>query len=585
MSLELLLTDLRTLGPAMGQGLALSSAHHAPRPEQRAPCGLSAPGHSNDLGSEGWGVVIPDSDAGKERLQWIRPLTELRRRQCGAGDIEVLRAPPGQSARDARQWRAEYEAMHPLRRPGYLLLLGDLDEISLALQQELMVSACVGRLCFTTPEGTPDRAGYEAYCAKICDMEAAQQSWSDEARLLFYASRDGSDAVNTGYMDLIRRCYLDARQDQGLPIEDFRIFGSAADHQWYTGDEHAEARERTLLYWAEMRQPAVLLSMSHGAGLGDPVEQRLRQGAVVLGEAAGKRRTEVLDHGFFARRFLPSGFWFLKACFGAGTPTVSAYQRWIEVLSQRGLYQGNLRVLSAYLAPTRPFVARLPQVALAHPEGPLGVLGHVDLAWTFGYQGLDESDGHSVRAEHGPYYDVVRAIVKGSRFGLAVASLSEKVQTLGTHLATLYRDSDAAGKLDDATLALRAWLWMRTLDLGGYILLGDPAAQVPTRAARDVAMSSSTSPRRDAGGKEGARAKRPEQASSRDMLAASRAPAAAMERAVLAYLRQKQSPGDIAREAGVHVTTLERWVRTYRDAGRGALSAIASEQEDPEKAS
>lgn len=571
MSFELLLTDIRTLGPVLGRPLAATSAALAPRPLQRDPSGLSVPGHSNDLVRERWGVVIPDTAAGEERLAWIRPLRELRGRQCGMGtdDVLVLRVSAGLSGQGARRWRATYEAMHPQRRPGYLLLLGDLDEISLDLQQELMVSACVGRLCFTTPDGEPDRAGYEAYCAKICSAEAAWQDWSDRARLLLYASRDGSAAVESGYLDLIRRCYFDAREDRQLEAEELRIFGSAEDHQWYTRDEDGAARERTLLHWAEMRHPAVLLSMSHGAGTSNPAEQRSFHGAVVLGEAAGQRRVEVLDHQFFARSFLPSGFWFLKACFGAGTPTASVYQPWVEKLWQLGRYGNDpRRIVQAYLARERPFVARLPQVALAHPDGPLGMLGHVDLAWAFGYQSLDEGDGRSVQAEHGPYYDVVRAVVGGSRFGPAVASLSERVQVLGTHLATLY--GEAAGASDDRALALRAWLWMRYLDLAGYILLGDPAAQVPTAAARAVAVQ--TEQKSSTGARE-----RPEHTGAATRPGASQ-PAERMERAVLAYLRQKQPPSQIAGEAGVHPTTLERWVRTYQDAGRAALAALDSEE-------
>ena len=138
--------------------------------------------------------------------------------------------------------------------------------------------------------------------------------------------------------------------------------------------------------------------------------------------------------------------------------------------------------------------------------------------------------------------------MSGSRFGPAVASLSEKVQALGTHLAILYRDCEP-GRTDEATLALRAWLWMRYLDLAGYILLGDPAAQVPTRAARDVATT--IPPDR----------------------------VAKMEQAVIACIRHKQPPSQIARDAGVHPTTLERWVRTYQDAGRTALSGLASDDD------
>jgi hypothetical protein len=557
MSIDLLLTDVSDLAPVLGE-LVEHSAGHAPPPEQRVPSSLVS---SDDLGLEMWGVVVPNTAAGEQMLQWIRPLCELRMQQCGAiaiDDLPVFRVAPGMSLQEARRWRVEYEQIARARRPGYLLILGDLHEVSHELQQELMMVAGVGRLCFTTPDGQPDRAGYEAYCAKVRAAEATRPGWNARARLLFYVSHDGSTAIQDGYHDLIRRCYVDAGKDPQLAAEGLHLFGRDEDHEWYTGDASLEARSRTLLHTAEMPEPAVLMSLTHGAGVTDPAWQRLRQGAVVLRESAGQQRTEILDHTFFARRFLPGGFWFFKACFGAGTPVASTYERWLEKLYQLGRYGENPRTALTYLATSsQPFIARVPQVTLAHPDGPLGVLGHVDLAWTFGFQGLDEADLASIHGDHSPYYEVLRMLVCGSRFGRAVASLSDKAQRLGTHLATLYREAEAGGSSSEKLLGLRAWLWMRYLDLSGYILLGDPACQVPTSAARALAEHEQ---RRSAG------ATPPAPGPSVDR----------MEEAVLACLRQRKSPGEVAREAGIHPTTLERWLRIYKDAGRRALAELGA---------
>lgn len=552
--MNLLLTDIRTLAPVLGQvdehGAAPASA-----PALRVPSSLVS---SDDLARERWGVVVPDTPAGEEMLQWIRPLCELRMQQCGAGatdELPVFRVAPGMSPEAARGWRVAYEQRPRAHRPGYLLILGDLHQVSLALQQELAMLAGVGRLCFTTPEGRPDRAGYQAYCAKVRAIEDTRPDWSARARLLFYATHDGSAAARDGYHDLIRRCYVDARDDAGLAAEGLHLFGRAEDHEWYTGDASPEARGRTLLHLAEQPAPAVLMSLTHGAGVTDPARQRLRQGALVLRESAGLRRTEILDPGFFERAFLPGGFWFFKACFGAGTPAVSVYQRWLEALYRLGRHRDDPREALTYLAAgAQPFVARLPQVTLARPDGPLGVLGHVDLAWTFGYQGVDEADLDGVHADHGPYYEVLRMLVGGSTFGRAVAILADKAQRIGTHLATLYGAAEAGAARDgDHLLGLRAWLWMRYLDLSGYILLGDPACQVPTGAARAVA----------------------ERAHGAGTPRAAGPALEHMEQAVLALLRQRKLPGEIAREAGVHPTTLERWQRVYREAGRAALAALA----------
>ncbi len=561
MSIELLLTDIDDLGATLDR-LPWQSLGLAPKPAQRIPSNLAVPGHSSNLVAEKWGVIAPASAAGEEMLGWAQPLCELRKQQSGLtpdAALPVWRVPPGMTAQQARSWRVEYERIHPRDRPGYLLILGDLHEVSHELQQELMVTAAVGRLCFTEPDGQPSRAGYVAYCAKVCSVEAARADWDAAARLLFYAAHDGTKASQEGYYDLVRRCHLDAGADAQLGAAGVHLFGRAEDHEWYAPDSEPALRERTLLHFAQMSGPAVLMSLTHGAATRDPAAQRLRQGGVVLREAAGRQRTEILDHAFFARPFLPGGFWFLEACFGAGTPAASAYEHWIAALHRLGRHGEDPRDALAYLAgSSQPFIARVPQVTLAHPDGPLGVLGHVDLAWTHGYQGVSEVDLRSIHADHGPYYDVLRMVMGGQRFGAAVASLSGRAQQLGTHLAGLYGDAERSGGVSEGDQGLRAWLWMRHLDLAGYILLGDPACQLPTRASRVVAEQGQVSKARPVPG--------------------AAHPVAQMEQAVLACLRQRTPPDQIARDAGVHPSTLERWRRIYQEAGRRALADIAEDK-------
>jgi hypothetical protein len=553
---KLLLADDDTRAPVLGT-LAEASLARAPQPERREPSHLSLPGHSDDLQAEQWGVIVPDTVDGTTLLDWIRPLLALRSQQCGLHSDDklcVFKVAPGMTRPQARSWRAEHERRHPAERPGYLLIAGDLDDVSLELQQELAVCASVGRLCFKTLDGDRhDRAGYEAYCEKLVGIETERARWDDDPRMLFYASHDGSDATATGYHELIQRAYADARADRDLRLAGAQLFGSAEDHAWYAPGREPEVQASTLLHAAAAPHPAVLLSLTHGAGVTDRGRQRLRQGALVLQEMAGEQRTEVIDHEFFRQTFLPRGFWFLKACFGAGTPATSVYTHWLAALAETGDDRGDPRAALRYLAADAPFVARVPQVALARRDGPLGILAHVDLAWTFGLEALDEATPAMIRGEHGPYYDVLRMVAAGHRFGPAVAGLTDKAQALGSYLALLYGDAEITGTTDNRErLRRRAWTWMRYLDLAGYILLGDPAAQIPIRAARDLPGPVPPNVVQD-----------PAPPSLEDR-----------ERAVLAYLQQRKPPDQIATEAGVHVTTLERWVRTYKDAGRRALAEL-----------
>src|SRR6185436_10307699 len=134
---------------------------------------------------------------------------------------------------------------------------------------------------------------------------------------------------------------------------------------------------------------AVLLSVSHG--LGAPRggwksggEQRALQGALALGGGDVLSAAELRD-----KRFLAGGMWFCLACFGAATPAESVYHAWLSLLAEQGAHTGRLEaVLKSLPKPgERPFVAALPQAALANPEGPLAVIGHVDLAWTYAFTG------------------------------------------------------------------------------------------------------------------------------------------------------------------------------------------------------
>ena len=558
MNLDLLLTSDAALARVLPM-LSEAALACAPAPTRRVPMHLSAPGHSDDLQAERWGIIVPDTPTGEQLLTWLRPLCELRGRQCGLSSVDQLptfKVAPGMDRRAAESWRAAYEQRHPAERPGYLVIAGDLDEVSLELQQELAICASVGRLCFTLLEGGPDRAGYEAYCAKLIAIEQEREAWSRDPQMLFYASQDGSSACAIGYRDLVRASYDDAKAEPTIAIAPPAIFGSADDHQWYARGPNPEAVAGTLLHAAAGPDPAVLLSVTHGLGVVNRGDQRRLQGAIVLREMAGEQRTEVIDHTFFQRCFLPHGFWLFQACFGAGTPVASVYDHWLAALTKLGRATDDPGEAREYLAiGGAPFIARVPQVALARPDGPLAILAHVDLAWTYGVEAIDEPiDGANpaaVHGDHGPYYDVLRMVAAGHRFGVAVAGLTDRAQELGSDLALLYGDAEVNGADDDRDrLMRRAWTWMRYLDLAGYILLGDPAAQLPIRAARDLLRPQLPPP--------------PLPSPSVESL----------EQAVMAYWQHRETPTDIVQRFGINAATLENCIRIYKEAGRRALQQL-----------
>ncbi len=433
------------------EGLDARRAADAPRdpvggaPATGGPAFLADyAGDPDDLSAQRWAVVLP---AGREdRYEAIAELVARRGAEAPLRRPYVV--PRGA---DPAAWRRDVyldEAVPEEERPRYLLILGDLDELGPEWQQALSVDAFVGRLAFATPEE------HAAYAAKVVAAEATPPR---PATALFYTAHDGTRATFTGFRALARPCReaaeraLDAAQ---WPLADVLEIGAP-------GDPAAGA-----LRAAAATPAAVLLSVSHGLGApkggwASPADQRALQGALRL---AADRCLDVAAVG--AEPFLPHGLWLFMACFSAGTPATSAYERWLGGLPDAGdLVRAALESLPAPGVP--PFVAALPRAALANPRGPLGVVGHVDLAWSYAFQ---ETDGRS-RASR--FTGVLRAAVRGKRLGPATDVLLRHGRAASEALA----DLEAAG----APPVKRAQAWMERQDVRGYVLLGDPAARLPTR--------------------------------------------------------------------------------------------------------
>jgi hypothetical protein len=305
----------------------------------------------------------------------------------------------------------------------------------------------------------------------------------------------------------------------------------------------------------------VLFSVSHG--LGPPREgwssaalQRELQGALVLPGGHSLMGAELAS-----RPFLPGGIWFFFACYSAGTPARSAYTHWLSQLPP-GVDADAARVLASVLRREveRPFIAALPQAVLANPQGPLAVMGHVDLAWAYSYldQGRDTSSN---------FFGILQSLAEGRRAGVALSTLLRVLNETSAELAILYNHEAAelkAGRPSPVDAVARAWLWMLRQDLAGYILLGDPAVRLPLAPARVEAPASSTSP--DAMTLEGLLGFAPsaQDAPGRDSTAA--------EKAILELLGEKGSVADIAARHGLSPEELRQWEELYRAAGREALA-------------
>lgn len=469
--LDLLLAEGDRRRPALDGGLASKTAEDAPRPKSAAIKELRRiEADWNDLSHQGWAVIIPEGRRGDRMLEAVEALRDLRDREQGAPSL-VFRAPPEMDARRASDWKEHH--LHPEGgaeedSPLYTLILGDLDDVSAELQHVLATDTLVGRIHFADDDGGPDLDAFAAYADKVVRAEEGDPE-DASPDLLFHVADDGTAATIAGRKRLIEPGMAFARER----LKSGKLKAAKVE------ELHAETTSEMLGAAARSR-PAVLLSVSHGLGpprigyRGDE-RRRRRQGSMVLGP------DEILDADTMAGQpFLPGGMWFYLACFGAGTPQVSAYRAWLSQLAERGGHKERVEpVLRALPGPgERPFVATLPQAALASKSGPLAVISHLDLAWTYGFSGgLGQSESRASRLL-GP----IEKIVQGSRAGVALGRLMQEYGEINDDLMREYqldRDARADGRPSPVDPVEMAHTWMLRNDLRGYILLGDPAVRLP----------------------------------------------------------------------------------------------------------
>lgn len=484
MDIDLLLARADDQAPALDAQVPMEAAATAPKPpdhrSQEGPGNFRYDaGDPQSLEDQRWGLVVPQGPLGDRLLALVAPLIAARRDEQGAEPV-VHRVPPDMDAEAAsRFWSDVYlsDEQSESDIPRYLLLLGDASAVSWELQHRLSADVFVGRLCFR------DEAGYEAYVHKV--LSAERKAPQSPSKALFCTIADGSPATKVGHAGLLSPALEQVQKEHEKGT--FK----AGDIEHLTQTESLSAGD--LVRAVATDRPTLLFSISNGcgapkAGWKSHEEQLRIQGSMVLGK--GER---LMAEDLAERPFLPGGAWLYFACFGAGTPRASAYHHWLAALRDMGLYGGNLEGVLRSLpgASARPFVAALPQAALANPSGPLAVMGHVDLAWTFSFQDPNMPG----RYRQSRFLDIFRSIVDGKRFGSAYHRLARFFTQTSTDLTAMY-DQDARRKAplppeeDKARRLRKALLWMLRQDLAAYVLLGDPAARLMASKSSGAASES-----------------------------------------------------------------------------------------------
>lgn len=587
--------DEKKTTPVLQNGLADDATSAGEKEKGVEPKFLR--GESEDPGSlpiQRWGVVVPDGDLGDRLLAAMDPLIQRRAEQQGNIKPIVYRVPNASLSMDeAMAWRErEYQNLHlpPGKRiseedqPAYLMILGDLHQVPDSVRQVQALDCFIGRVAFSTPTGEPDFARYEAYANKVVRWEKNPTAVRPRAQLAVV--RDGTPATEAALYGLIEPAL-------GLSQEDARLgrfpgppLGSVADVTVPDVD--------AFLAMTQSAEPTVLLSVSHGSGppkggWQSPERKLLLQGSMKFVD--GKLAAADLGE----QAFLPGGIWFMLACYGAGTPHKSEFRHWLEQLRNAKKYSGNVDAVLEGLprGDERPFIAALPQQALANPNGPLAFVGHLDLAWTYSFQDLDSGGPRSQPAR---FTSLLKSLLRRNRIGVALREILRYIGSANTQLGFLY---NTAAEYRTETDARRlGHVWMARQDLLGYVLLGDPAVHLPVPgkdeagksasppavrpATPQVTTSSPTPPPAAASAGLSAMEAMVGGASSlRSRPAEPAAPAspppsperlAQIERRILQVLGGQLTADDVAPLLGMTAAQLGELVKAYGDAGRAAVT-------------
>ena len=353
--------------------------------------------------------------------------------------------------------------------PFYLMLLGrpgplhpnDQTAIPLVFQHELDIFWGLGRICFTDGSGQHRLNDYTTYAERLVGVEQrSEQEAQSRLRkeIVYFATRHEDDKATIRSADeLVRPLTEWSTNLDNLPVK------KGFAHTLHIEGAATRATLDGLLRGdADGKAPALLFSASHGLGL--PLsDERLvgQQGALVLGDWSGFGNVK-REHWFAGEDLvgLSGGpkvegmLAFLFACYGAGCPAEDEF--FFDDPT------GRPRIANF------PLISQLSQQFLLH--GALGVLGHIDRAWTYSFS------NDKATAQVQPFADVLGRLMQGRRVGDATDQFDAIQGARAQALVQELEDIKFGKPVESIDLAK---LWMARNDARNYIFLGDPAAKLP----------------------------------------------------------------------------------------------------------
>jgi hypothetical protein len=334
--------------------------------------------------AKSWAVVVPADLPGKPQV--LAALEGLIRHRDGT--VFEL---DGRDSRTIDDFVARLANLPLEERPYYLLLVGDLDTLSIEFQYFLQSFGAAGRLHFD------DVADYRRYAEKVVRHEAAL---GDDRPVAAFVATDTDNVAALNAEELVRPLAVEFAADAAVLAD-----GRATKPR-------VLARARTL------PERGILFLAAHGyerddapgldrAALDD--DQRAFQGAPILDDFVGRRglggtrgllcAADLAD----GAPFVPGGIVVLHACHSAGTVRRDTLPEWIHLPTPRR------RI------PERPFVSRLSQAMLASAAGPVAVYGHINRSHQYAWYDPERPKEPLTR---GQYRDLLATLMRGDPVGL-----------------------------------------------------------------------------------------------------------------------------------------------------------------------
>jgi hypothetical protein len=406
---------------------------------------------ANDLEQAGWGVIY-SAGVSQQIKDALQPLLDHRKEM--AKPFKIFDGAEGYRAGDkASDWlkrrNVRMDVVNPDNGiPFYLLLVGSPDELPFEFQYSLDLYWGTGRLWFDTPEE------FRHYADSVVAYEKAAKVPTSRHGVLFATEHDFDEATQ-----LFTR---QVAQPLSSATGTAQTIWARAKFVLHThlGATATRTTLADILRANPQPPPALLVSGSHGleCPLDNP-RQRDIQGAVVCQDWTGFGA--IKEEHWFAASDIPSDaklhgmMHFFFACHGGGCTEFDDYDR--------------LNIQPRKIA-ERPFLSRMPQKMLAHPNGgALAVLAHVERAWVYSFQGA--RGGSQVQG----FRDVLGRLLRGERIGQATDMFNMRWAAISTELSEMQADL-AHG--EDVPLKKLGNLWIARDDARNFIVIGDPAVRL-----------------------------------------------------------------------------------------------------------